>query len=69
MSRMIMVDDVIWVICEDYGMEGLRAPLQAFLRQADAENAFALMTAPLGAPMLKLCAVPLWPFRAAGTTP
>ena len=54
-------NDFVWVICPDNHTEGLGAPLQAFLVEADAQAAMTLLTKPLAAPAMRMCKVPLWP--------
>ena len=52
------MSDVIWVICPDYGYEGLRAPIQAFADEAAAQRAIGLLSQSYQS--FRLCAVPLW---------
>src|SRR6185312_7585205 len=52
------MSNTIWVICPDYGCEGLRAPVQAFLDEATAQAAMTLLSH--GNDSFKLCAVEVW---------
>lgn len=50
----------IWVICPDYGCEGLREPIAAFGSEQMARQALRMFEAIPGATSVKLCEVPMW---------
>lgn len=54
------MSEKIWVICEDFGTEGLSEPAMAFEEEETASEAMKLLGKPVAGTSMKLFAVPLW---------